>query len=97
MMRYDEIIDADLELGTGAVEGAVKNIIGKRFDHGGMRWIKERAEALLQLRCIEANGQWEAFIDFVHDRLRAEAIADGTRPRLQSTTPAALPALREAA
>jgi MoaA/NifB/PqqE/SkfB family radical SAM enzyme len=33
-----------------------------------MCWIKERAEALPQLRCIEVNGDWEAFIAFVHER-----------------------------
>jgi hypothetical protein len=90
-MRYDEILAADLELGTGSVEGAIKNIIGKRFDHGGMRWIKERAEALLQLGCIEANGQWDVFIDYAHDELRSAAIRDGTRTRLQSRVPARLP------
>jgi hypothetical protein len=37
-MPYDKIIELDVELGTGSVEGAVKNIIGKRCDHGGMRW-----------------------------------------------------------
>ena len=34
-----------------------------------MRWIAERAEALLQLRCIELNGQWNDFIRFVHASL----------------------------
>jgi hypothetical protein len=95
-MPYDTIIDADLELGSGSVEGAIKNIIGKRFDHGGMRWIKERAEALLQLRCIEANGQWDDFIDFVHDKMRAQAEVDGVCLRLQSSTPAPLPTLEAA-
>ena len=42
-------------------------MIAKRCDHGGMRWIKERAEALLKLRCIDINGEWDAFIDAVHD------------------------------
>lgn len=96
-MPYDKILALDLELGSGAVEGAVKNIIGKRCDHGGMRWIKERVEAMVQLRCIEANGDWEAFVDFVHDRMRAETQRDGTRRRLQSSTPAALPAFLDAA
>ena len=41
---------------TGTVEGVVNYVIAKRFDSGGMRWIKERAEHLLQLRCIEVNG-----------------------------------------
>ena len=96
-MPYDQIIKQDLELGSGAVEGAVKNIIGKRCDHGGMRWIEERVEAVVQLRCIEANGDWDRFVEFVHDRMRANAQRDGTRLRLQSSKPAELPSLLEAA
>ena len=43
-MNYQELLQRDLELGTGPVEGAIKNLMGRRMDHGGMRWIKERAE-----------------------------------------------------
>lgn len=96
-MPYDKLIKQDLELGSGAVEGAIKNIIGKRCDHGGMRWIKERVEAVVQLRCIEANGDWDAFVDFVHDRMRDATQRDGTRRRLQAAVPAPLPELQEAA
>jgi hypothetical protein len=96
-MPYDKIIKQDLELGSGAVEGAIKNIIGKRCDHGGMRWIEERVEAIVQLRCIEANGDWDHFIDFVHHRMRADAQRDSARLRLQSSQPADLPALPQAA
>lgn len=67
-MNYKDLKDRDLELGSGAVEGAVNYVIAKRFDSGGMRWIKERAETLLQLRCIEVNGDWDHFITFVHDK-----------------------------
>jgi hypothetical protein len=92
-MNYDELLAQDLEIGSGAVEGAVKNVIGKRCDHGGMRWIKERCEALLQLRCIEINGQWDAFIAAVHDQMKAEGEATGQRLRLQCKSPAPLPGL----
>jgi len=95
-MNYDELIAKDLEIGSGAVEGAIKNIIGARFDMGGMRWIRERAEALLQLRCIEVNGDWDGFIERVHDDMR-EAQQRGCRLRLQQTTPAPLPMLAMAA
>ena len=37
----------DLEVASGVVEGGVKHVIGKRFDNGSMRWIRERAEARL--------------------------------------------------
>ena len=69
MMNYRWLIAQDLEIASGSVEGAVKNVIAKRFDNGGMRWIRERAEALLQLRCIETNGDWDRFITFVQNRL----------------------------
>lgn len=96
LMNYGELMAADLEIGSGAVEGAIKHIIAARFDKGGMRWIRERAEALLQLRCIEMNGDWERFIDSVHgDICRTQA--QGRRIRLQQATPAALPKPLEAA
>lgn len=66
MMNYDELRERDLEIGSGAVEGAVRYVVSQRFDSAGMRWIRERAEALLQLRCIEINGDWDAFMAFVH-------------------------------
>lgn len=92
-LRYDKLLAEDLDLGTGAVEGAIKNIIGKRCDHGGMRWIKERVEAIVQLRCIEANGDFERFTEFVRRRLLVEpdSAVDALIVRLQSTTPANLP------
>jgi len=36
--------------------------VGERLDCAGMRWIPGRAEAVLQLRCIEINGDWETFV-----------------------------------
>jgi hypothetical protein len=73
MMDYGSLADEDFEIASGSVEGAVKHVIGKRFDYGSMRWIKERAEALLQLRCIEINGDWDCFVAFVHDKLKQKA------------------------
>lgn len=67
-MDYKTLREQDLEISSGSVEGAVNYVISKRFDSGGMRWIKECAEALLQLRCIGVNGDWDAFIAYVHDK-----------------------------
>lgn len=92
MMNYPELLAADLEISTGPAEGAVRHVIAQRFDEGGMRWIKESAEALLQLRCIEINGDWDKFMRFVH----AKGWSDSPNgvPRgvdLQVSTPAPLP------
>lgn len=61
MMSYQQLIEKDLPIATGIVEGAARYVIGERMDCSGMRWIPERAEALLHLRCIELNGDWDHF------------------------------------
>jgi len=90
-MNYKELRERDLEISSGAVEGAVNYVIARRFDCGGMRWIKERAEHLLQLRCIEVNDDWDAFIEFVHDRTREQVQRERKNLSLKCTTPAPLP------
>lgn len=90
-MNYKQLRAQDLEISSGAVEGAVNYVIAKRFDSGGMRWIKERAEPLLQLRCIEVNDDWDAFVEFVHDRTREQAQQQRKNLSLKRTKPAPLP------
>ncbi len=87
----------DLEVGTGQVEGAIKYVIAKRCDHGGMRWIRQRAQAVIQLRCIDVNGHWDEFVRWALARLRTTALANGRRARLQTNMPAKLPNVAHAA
>ena len=88
-MNYAELAEQDLELSTGMIEGAVRYVVSQRFDEGGMRWIRERAEALLQLRCIQINGHWDQFIAFAHQRTLQEL--PNRNPRLLRSQPAPLP------
>ena len=97
MMEYDLLRAEDLEIASGSVEGAVKHLVAKRFDNGSMRWIKERAEALLQLRAIEINGHWDEFIAFVHTRVLDAQEAKMALTRLLTDKPAHLPNLGVAA
>ena len=90
-MIYKTLSEMDLEISSGAVEGAVNYVVAKRFDSGGMRWIKERAEALLQLRCIEVNNDWDKFISYVHDKTSRQAQACNENFFLKSKTAAPLP------
>lgn len=62
IMRYNEYHREDLVLATGVIEGACRYVVGERLDCSGMRWKIEGAEPLLQLRCIELNGDWDHFI-----------------------------------
>jgi hypothetical protein len=68
MLRYRELKARDLVLASGVVEGAARYVVGERLDSAGMRWVVGRAEALLQLRCIELNGDWEAFFAWAQAR-----------------------------
>ena len=74
-MRYNRLRRDGLVIGSGAVEGAVRNIVGMRLDGPGMRWGRERSERVLHLRCILVNGQWNSFhayLDSSAVRLRAQ-------------------------
>ncbi len=93
-MNYGWLRAHDLELASGSVEGAVKHVIAKRFDNGSMRWIRERAEALLQLRCIELNGDWEPFVGFVQDKVAQATTRERTSQRVLTWQPAPLPEAR---
>lgn len=68
MTRYAEWIKQDLVIASGVIEGAVRYVIGERMDCSGMRWIEGKAEAILHLRCIEVNGLWDNFFEWVHKR-----------------------------
>jgi len=96
-LDYGSLRRRDLEISTGPIEGAIKHVIGKRQDHGGMRWIKERAEAVLKLRCIEVTGGWDAFERELHDRRHRAGLVLKQRLRLQANRPAGLPHMLEAA
>lgn len=90
-IRYGSLRRRDLEIGTGSVAGAVKRIIGQRCDHGGMRWIRERVEAVVQLRCLEVDGLWDDFEHFAHRRMHQRAIVFDEAQRLQTTQRLPLP------
>jgi hypothetical protein len=58
----------DLVTASGVMEGAARYVVGERLDNSGMRWIEERAEAVLLLRCIEVNGDWESFMKWSQEQ-----------------------------
>ncbi len=64
-MRYDLLRKQGLDIGTGAVEGAVRNVVAARLDGPGMRWGRERSELVLHLRCILLSNQWEDFVAYL--------------------------------
>jgi hypothetical protein len=86
MMCYGEWLKQDLVIATGQVEGAVRHLVGERFDCAGMRWVKEKAEALLHLRCIELNGDWPKFVTWFQ-RTNIRRLKKGNRHRILTDQP----------
>jgi hypothetical protein len=79
-MNYHQLRRDDLDIGSGAVEGAVRNLVGMRLDGPGMRWSRDRSEHVLHLRCILLNGQWDEFVEYLAKRpLRLAAVPTPTR------------------
>jgi hypothetical protein len=64
-LQYHRLRSQDLDIGSGVIEGAVRHLLGVRLDGPGMRWGRDRAEAVLLLRCILINGQWDDFARFL--------------------------------
>lgn len=64
-MQYKKLRSADLEIGSGVVEGAVRHLVGVRLDGPGMRWGRDRAEAILHLRCVLINALWDDFTRYL--------------------------------
>ncbi|MFN8521412.1 MAG: ISKra4 family transposase [Chloroflexota bacterium] len=63
-MRYDAYLAAGWPIGTGVVEGACRHLVKDRIEQAGMRWTRSGAQALLDLRAVRLNGQWDAYWHF---------------------------------
>jgi hypothetical protein len=68
-LRYDEYLRAGYPIGSGVAEGACRHLVKDRMGRAGMRWTAPGARAMLALRAISLNGDWEGFLEH---RIREE-------------------------
>jgi len=59
-MRYDEYARRHIPLGSGVTEAACKTIFSQRLKLSGMRWSREGAAAILNLRVPLLSGTWQS-------------------------------------
>jgi hypothetical protein len=95
-MPYAALRSRELDIGSGAVEGAVRNLVGIRLDGPGMRWGRDRAEMVMQLRCIVLNGQWKSFCHYL-ERKTLKLAASPVPARTHDAKPQPSREFREAA
>jgi hypothetical protein len=60
-LRYDQALEAGWPIATGVIEGACRHLIADRLDISGARWDLDGAEAILTLRAVIANGDFEDY------------------------------------
>ena len=96
-MDYATYLARGWPIATGVIEGACRHLVKDRCELSGMRWTIAGAEALLHLRCVHENDDWDAFHAFRrrqrHRRLYAVPYPDDATapPDLRALAPGAVP------
>ena len=78
-LRYDQALQAGWPIATGVIEGACRHLIADRLSVGGARWGLEGAEAVLTLRAVISNGDFEEYWRF-HLACEHQRLYPGTEP-----------------
>lgn len=68
-IRYREFLATGFPIATGVIEGACRHLIQDRLGITGARWGLASAEAVLRLRALNTNGDWD---DYWRYHLRKE-------------------------
>ena len=72
LLRYDKALAAGWPIAAGAIEGACRHLIGDRLDITRARRELQGAEAVLTLRAVISNGDfeyWRCHLTQEHQRL----------------------------
>lgn len=64
-MRYQYCRHAQIPLGSGAVESAIRRVINLRMKGPGIFWLEGNSERMLSLRCHLLSGRWQQFLHAV--------------------------------
>lgn len=63
-LDYPTALEKGWPIATGVIEGACRHIVADRMDLTGARWSLGGAEAILKLRALRSNGEWERYWSF---------------------------------
>jgi hypothetical protein len=77
-MRYDHYLAQGWPIGTGVLEGVCRHVVKDRMEQSGMRWTEDRAQAVLDLRAIRINGQWETYWVYHHQQHERQYTGKGS-------------------
>jgi hypothetical protein len=60
-LNYCHRLYTGQSIGSGMVEGAAKNLIGKRLKQTGARWVPEKVNEMAQLCCLTYSEHWAPY------------------------------------
>ena len=63
-MHYHQYLAQGWPIGTGVVEGACGHLVKDRMERAGMRWTQPGAQAVLDLRAVRVNDDWDEYQRF---------------------------------
>ena len=63
-MRYNQFLKLGYPIGSGVIEGTCRSIIGDRLEITGAHWTMTGAEAMLKLRSLVLNGDFDEYWSF---------------------------------
>lgn len=66
---YDDYLEQGYPIATGVIEGACRHLVKDRMERTGMSWVRQGAQAMLDLRSVHIADQWDEFTAF---RIRKE-------------------------
>jgi len=58
-LNYCERLASGRVIGSGLIEGACKNLVGRRLKQAGACWRKERANKIASLSAVLYSHQWK--------------------------------------
>jgi len=59
LMQYHQYQRQNLPIGSGVTEAACKTVVTQRLKLSGMRWMKQGAQTILNLRVALLSGIWQ--------------------------------------
>lgn len=63
-LNYPQALAAGWPIATGIIEGACRHLVKDRLDLTGARWGLQGAEAILKLRALRSNGDFQQYWTF---------------------------------
>ena len=84
-LNYPRALKEGWPIATGVIEGACRHLVKDRLDLTGSRWGLNGAEAILKLRALRSNGDFENYWKFhlnrEQQRVHQARFATGAIPR----------------